>query len=238
MGTKVIFVRVGQEPKHTDFTVHENIIRLSSPFFDEVLSREWRGPQEWIVRLPDCNAHTFHIYNQWLYTDQLHIKPQVGHTLLNDGQWEWDNLVKGYLLGEYLQDIDFKDTLMDAMIDWGHYAAREYSNVPPRSAVEVYRYTQDSSPLRKIVLDITCYRLLNSFPILVSDFHSPQDFFTSVLDTIAERHRTCQAICPSFADKKYCLYHCHGDRVCYKDKDMLSQQEAGNDMLNSVRETP
>ena len=27
------------------------------------------------------------------------------------------NLIKGYLLGDYLQDVEYKDTLMDALIE-------------------------------------------------------------------------------------------------------------------------
>ena len=228
MGTKVIAVRVGAEPKHTDFSVHENLIRLSSPFFEAALSRDWKESQEKIVKLPGCNAHAFRIYVQWLYTGQLHTKLQFNHTSPNDGQWEWANLVKAYLLGDYLQDIDFKDTIMDAMIDWANEATRECSDAPPHSSVEVYQHTRDGSPLRKVTLDFTTWRLTNNFPVSMNEYQFPSDFLTAVVTSLTERIRTGKVVRPNFMDKKYCYYHCHGDRACYKDKDKSTRQEVRN----------
>ncbi|KAH4300166.1 hypothetical protein HBH64_098990 [Parastagonospora nodorum] len=235
MGTKIIAVRVGAEPKHTDFSVHESLIRLSSPFFEAALSREWKESQERIVKLPEGNAHAFRIYVHWLYTSQLCSKLQFNHVSLNDGQWEWANLVKGYLLGDYLQDIDFKDSVMDAMIDWGNEAARECSDAPPHSSIEVYQQTGKTSPLRRIVLDFTTWRIINNFPVSMNDYQFPSDFLTAVVTCLTERIRSGKVVRPGFVDKKYCHYHCHGDRTCYKDKDKASLQEACNEVLDPLR---
>jgi hypothetical protein len=105
MGTKVIVVRVGTEPKHNDFSVHENLIRLSSPFFEAVLSREWEESKERVVKLPGCNPHAFCVYIHWLYIGQLHSKFQLNVISNLDGQWEWVNHVKASLLSNYLQNI-------------------------------------------------------------------------------------------------------------------------------------
>jgi hypothetical protein len=228
MGTKVIAVRVGPEPKHTDFSVHENLIRLSSAFFEATLGRDWKESQERIVKLPDCNAHAFCVYLQWLYTVQLDTKFQFNQGSLSDGQWEWANLVKAYLLGHYLQDVDFKDTSMDAMVDWANEATRECSYAPPHSSVEVFQATRAGSPLRWVILDFTTWRLTNISPVSLSDYQFPSDFLTSVITTLTERIRTAKVVRPTFVDKRYCHYHCHGDRTCYKDKDKSSPQEVSS----------
>ncbi|KAH7092169.1 hypothetical protein FB567DRAFT_625224 [Paraphoma chrysanthemicola] len=193
MGTKVIAVRIGPEPKHTDFSVHENLIRLSSPCFEAALGRDWKESQERIVKLPDCNAHA--------------------------------NLVKAYLLGDYLQDIDFKDAIMDAMIDWANEATRECSNTPAHSSVEIFQHTKSTSPLRWIALDFTTWRLTNNFPMSMTDYQFPSDFLAIVVTTPTQRIRTNKIVRPPFLDKRFCHYHCHGDRTCYKDKDKSMREE-------------
>ncbi|KAF2028831.1 hypothetical protein EK21DRAFT_113524 [Setomelanomma holmii] len=235
MGTKVIAVRVGPEPKHTDFSVHENLIRLSSPFFEAALGRDWKEAKERIGKLPDCNAHAFRVYTHWIYTGQLNTKLQFDQSSPTDGQWEWANLVKAYLLGDYLQDIDFKDTVMDAMIDWADYATRECGNASPHSSVEVYQHTRIGSPLRWILLDSTTWRLTNNFAVSMSDFQFPSEFLAFIVTALTDRIRTGKTVRPSFLDKRYCHYHCHRDRTCYQDKDKSSHKKVGVDVLEPVR---
>ncbi|KAH7068220.1 hypothetical protein BKA63DRAFT_581619 [Paraphoma chrysanthemicola] len=225
MGTKVIAVRVGPEPKHTDFSVHDNLLRLFSPFFEAALGRDWKESQERIVKLPNCNVHAFRVYFQWLYTAQLHTKFQFNQTSPSDGQWEWGNLVKAYLLGDYLQDIDFKDSLIDTMIDWANEATRECSNAPAHSSVEIFQHTKSTSPPRWISLDFTTWRLTNSFPVSMTEYQFLSDFLVTVVTTLTETIRTNKIVRPPFLDKRLCHYHCHGDRTCYKDKDKSTREE-------------
>jgi hypothetical protein len=230
MGTKVIDICVGAEPKQVDFSVHENLIRSSSRFFDAALNHDWKETQERIIRLPDCNVHAFRIYVQWLYTNQLFTKLQFNQTSAKDGQREWANLVKAYLLGDYLQDIKFKDTIMDAMVDWGHEADRECINAPPHSSVEIYQQTSNTSPLRKLVVDFTTWSIMDSSHVSMSDFQFPSDFLAAVVTNLAERFRTGNDVTSDFVGKKYCQYHCHGERACYREKDRYT--------LPEVRKTP
>jgi hypothetical protein len=225
MGTTVIDICVGAKPKQVDFCVHENLIRLSSRFFDAALIHDWKESQERIVRLPDCNVRAFRIYVQWLYTSQLHTKTHFSHASATEDQWEWANLVKAYLLGDYLQDIDFKDTIMDAMIEWGHEADRKCINAPPHSSVEIYQQTSNTSPLRKFVVDFTTRSLIDSFHVSMSDFQFPSDFLAAVVTNLAERIRPGNDVTSDFVGKKYCQYHCHGERSCYREKDKSSLPE-------------
>jgi hypothetical protein len=155
----------------------------------------------------------------------LHSKFQLNVTSNFDGQWEWANLVKAYLLGDYLQDIDFKDTVMDAMVDWAIEATRECSDAPPYSSVEVYQHTKDNSPLRKIILDFTYWRLVTNFLMSMENFQYPSDFLTVVVSSLVERIHTVKIVGPNYVSKGYCQYHWHGDRTCYKDEDKSSKQE-------------
>jgi hypothetical protein len=59
----------------------------------------------------------------------------------------------------------------------------------------------------------------------MNDYQFPSDFLTAVVTCLNERIRSGKVVRPGFVDKKYCHYHCHGDRTCYKDKDKASLQE-------------
>jgi len=111
MGTKVIAVRVGEEPNHTDFTVHEKLICESSEFFKATLGRDWRESKERLVKLPSFEAKEFQIYVQWLYTGRLHVSaPGSGSTKSSADK---SNITNGYTLGDFLQDTDYRDTLLE-----------------------------------------------------------------------------------------------------------------------------
>jgi hypothetical protein len=116
MGTKVLAVRVGPEGQHTDFTVHEQLICASSEFFKAAMGREWRESEERLVRLLSCQAKAFQIYVQWLYSGRLYASQCGGPELKIEA--EKCNFMQGYLLGDYLQDINYKDTLLDALREW------------------------------------------------------------------------------------------------------------------------
>lgn len=219
MGTKTIAVRVGAEPSNQDFTVHENLLIRSSPFFKAALGREFKEAKDRIVYLPESNAHAFRVYVQWLYTSQLHTKLIFDLPTNQDSQWEWAILVKARLLGDCIQDIDFQDTVIDAMAEWANEAPKTCNDVPAHSSVEVYGNTKDDSPLRRILVDFTAYRLISGTATALDKSHYPSDYLTSVVGVLTERIRSNRIATPPYVQNKGgCHYHSHGDKVCYKLK--------------------
>jgi hypothetical protein len=91
--------------------VYESFFRSSSGFFEAALSNDWTEAHDRIVELPECTLPNFQIYHQWLLSKRLHTRfgsqqqPEVARQL------EWNALIDAYLLGDYLQDINYKDTL-------------------------------------------------------------------------------------------------------------------------------
>jgi hypothetical protein len=97
-------------PSTVDFSVHEQLICTHSPFFANALNGSWAEADSRVVPLPDDAPPTFAVYRTWLYTGLLAC------TNGSDSD-EWELLACAYVLGEKLQDSDFKDTVIDAMVE-------------------------------------------------------------------------------------------------------------------------
>lgn len=213
MGTKVITVRVGVEPAHVDFTVHEDLVRKSSAFFEAALGREWLESKERMVRLPEYAAKDFMIYVQWLYSERLHMSPDGGAK----EPTESTNLMKGYLLGDYLQDTRYKDTLMDALIEWGWSATeKDYAAIVSNWAYAVLSKTPKDCPLRKFLVDLTVWHTTSAFWVSSHQGFS-NEFVAMVSVGFSTRCNDAYRVSPLRTGAHgYCSYHCHGDKQCYK----------------------
>jgi len=64
-----------------------------------------------------------------------------------------------------------------------------------------------------------------AFPVSMDNFQFPSDFLTVVVSSLTDGIRTGKNVSPNNILKKYCQYHCHGDRTCYKDKDESTKHE-------------
>ncbi|CAO2651947.1 Nn.00g002300.m01.CDS01 [Neocucurbitaria sp. VM-36] len=211
MGTKVIAVRVGVEPNQTDFTVHEALIRKSSPFFQACLSRPWRMPQERVVRLLRCRPAAFTIYVQWLYTNRLHAFPVNP----SGADAESTNLVYGCDLGYYLQDGNYQDTIIDAMILWKKKVeTADRSKFISSWAETIYKVTTTSSPFRKLLVDMIVWDTSHDWRVR-SMGALPYELIQDIVIGLSARCEGRPGASP-LEDEPSCSYHCHGKKPCYK----------------------
>lgn len=111
--SKTIICRVGNDPVQ-DFYVHETLFTASSEFARMALKKDWKEAEDGVVPLPEDDTHSFGLYQQWLYTGNIFINRRPEPV---QGQEHYDLLVKAYLLGEKLIDCNFKDTIIDCIID-------------------------------------------------------------------------------------------------------------------------
>lgn len=228
MGTAVISVRVGKEPSHQDFTVHESLIRKSSPFFEAALGRDWLESEQRILRLPDYTPKVFRLYTQWLYTGRLHtaVPIQGSGNKWNAKLAEYLNLMSGCLFGQYIHDVPYQDSLVDTIIEleeknplkkgylW-HMMVAKY----------IWEETCEASPLRKLLTDISVWNAdCASLDIFDSKYTEKieeisQRFMFEVLRGAMKRHESDNSLSPFQPGTSTCQYHSHGDNPCYKDKD-------------------
>jgi hypothetical protein len=178
-----------------------------------------------LVKLPESDAQAFRLYVQWLYTGRLHTRLSLARDeQFKDRRYELTNLIEGYLLGDYLQDNDYKDILVDAMVEW----ASEYSGVPHSAkpadfAARVYTSTDGSSPLRKLLADLTVWLPKQSDWKQIPEDQFPHGFLCDVIRVFSAKIQQSETApedkkAPFQRYRGTCHYHCHGKEACYKTK--------------------
>jgi hypothetical protein len=225
MGTKIITVRVGIEGKQQDFTVHETLVRQASPFFENALSHEWTESQSRIVNLPTMRAEDFHLYVQCIYTGRLYARPSDRKTPFEANHAEFKRLANAYVLGDYLQDTAFRDTIIDAILECA--VEGPLSIMYSGCASTLYLETQEGCPLRKLLIDITVWLQRKDVLEILEETGVPQpvDFLRGVIIGLHDRFQGANretdkndGIAHFNAIRGTCHYHCHGEEKCYKER--------------------
>lgn len=219
MGTKVETVRVGISPFHTDFTVHRNLLQRV-PYFQTALNGEPqpKGFEEYHT-VPAGKADAFTIYVHWLYTRRLHTRKKKQDFATNGHRLEWITLVDSYILGEHLADVEFRDRLMDVLLDWQKEASHADKVAVLCRVSDIYYACPKSSPLRELVSDIAAYSLDDSVIQEMAMKQYPYDFFADTLGKLAGRLQGMRMFKaetnPVDSARGTCRYHCHGKKPCH-----------------------
>jgi hypothetical protein len=219
-------VRVGLQPDHTDFTVHENLLSRT-PFFADAFNR--RNTFTAYIAIGGQKTSAFSVYMNWLYTGRLHIKPSKNRSVGSHSPHhsEWQNLTDCYLLGEYLGDVHFRDTVVDVMLEWFDVTPAKERRGILDTAAKIYRQVQTGDPLRRFVTDIAAYhfddKTIQEIVAKHSGMQLPALFVADILGKLSSRFQGTGASTfsnvpqpPVIAGRGTCNYHCHGDKECYK----------------------
>ncbi|GLI78894.1 hypothetical protein PoHVEF18_007216 [Penicillium ochrochloron] len=169
----LICVEVG--PDKEAFSVHERLIRNSSASFERALKDPREQSLVRTARLRKEEPEVFKAYIHWLYRDTIPIP----HHDADDFEFDYKNdhgnfpLVKAYVLGDRLLDINFQNAVINAI--WEQYRNKDFEAdfdrwiegnekekkcaCTPSSVSITYAYinTIESSPLRRLLVDILVY---------------------------------------------------------------------------------
>jgi hypothetical protein len=215
----LVLVRVGERSEHK---VDEKLLRTSSAFFKAALSHEWKESQTHTIELPTVEPENFQIYLDWLHTRRVHVSTSLDPSP-EERQQEMDKLVESYVLGDYVQDIDYKDTIMDTIMDWA-------MDLPPQPAwldmrpwlIQVWEsYPRLQKLLGLIAFGCESLESLKSGRYLNSAMPEVRQFLKNreqkeLLDDGNKKYgvRCFEKTCM----EDPCLFHSHGDSDCYKKK--------------------
>lgn len=204
----VLFFLVGNESPQK-FTIHESVIKPRSEFVRLALRGEWKEANDRVITLPDDEPDVFSIYQEWLYSGLIHTRGSE-KGLENDPEHEL--LVKAFVLGEKIIDPEFKDCVLDAIIE----KLREDKCINLYLTKLVFDNTPSASPLRRLWMDTYYY------------FGTPQWIDSNVLgNTVSSEfliefsHYQMQkrtSLDPRAKDAMFrtCAYHGHGLRPCWR----------------------
>lgn len=210
---------MGTEQDRQNFTVHENLLRRSSDFFGAALKEVWLEARERLICLPTERPAPFHIYVQWLYSACLFSKHTLSSTTssCDAHRQEWETLVWCYQLASYIQDVSFKDTIMDAMMQWAVDVPQKTRDTVIKSAAEIYDNTEEGSPLRRFLIDLSVWKVSTGAWTTEDASKVPHDFLLAVTAGLSRRFESGGTLRDMIDDNiGTCHYHAHGNKPCYK----------------------
>ena len=209
--------------------VHENLICSQSPFFRDAINGPWRESETRIVTLPTHEPDTFRLYTTWLYRCPLASHLKVDQNGIAPAE-EGDFFAKAYILGDYLQDIDFQDRVMDLMLQRAAPRFAHRYSWSPSFAGLIYENTPESSPARRFVADLYAWDARPGWIESHKDgANGGVDFLFDLSMALYMRTNYISRGNPLAHPK--CTYHKHvsADLPCYKRK---------SDILPNSSDTP
>ncbi|KAF2203229.1 hypothetical protein GQ43DRAFT_336485, partial [Delitschia confertaspora ATCC 74209] len=93
------------------------LILKSSNFFAIATNGRWKESEDSCVYLAESTPEIFNLYLNYLYTHILHLDLCVPSTSSNTTVVdECEALVKGFRLGDFVQDTSFTDMVTDSLL--------------------------------------------------------------------------------------------------------------------------
>jgi hypothetical protein len=210
------------------FQVYEDSFRAQSPFFEAALGRDFIEAHDRIVKLPEHTPAAFEIYLRWVYSRRIvipfkakKIEPEDDRdrkkmVRMNDTA-TFNLMCRAYILGDVLQDVDYKDALIDAII----HQMRTASYWPVREAKFVYGNTMKNSPLRRVLVAMTATELFGiSNDVVYGEKwrkYNTLDFLSDIMELLDRRLSPGSHEENSVKwDENTCRYHEHEEGRCYR----------------------
>lgn len=128
--------------------VHEGIICERSEFFRRAMNGNWVEASDRIVKLPEDCASIFEVYMNLIYTGVI--------PLPTGKDYGTNTLVRLYVLGEKLQDVSAKNSVITSIINVLKQQLLDLSlciTIAASSIQVIYAGTPEGSPLRRLAVD-------------------------------------------------------------------------------------
>ena len=174
------------------------------------MKRGWQKAKEREIHLPDDKATIFTIYHMWLYFGYIFTRSEdeEKNASSTSSTAEWGLLFDSYIFGKKIQDSNFKDALMDAIIN----KINTINEFPDR-VQQVYQNTPQNSPARRLLVEACLYYDSEAFTQMAAgNAEYLQDVALAFMNAKkTKRDFTCPA-------EESCEYHEHaeGEENCYK----------------------
>jgi hypothetical protein len=215
---------VGEEG--VEYKVHETLLSERSEFFASASKAEWKEGQEHRVPLPDDTPSIVDLYIQWTYSGKIlsrktPVEEEGADEQERKNESAFDLLIGGFVFGEKIQDGNFKDAVLDALV---HTVTTPNEKgvcwYPTKSWVDqAYVGTPEGSPIRRLLVDMYTYHGKADW----LDGQKNVDFLADLAGCLLTKRRNNQQQQqqqePSGPEVNGCKYHHHGEEGgCYSDK--------------------
>ncbi|KAK2598094.1 hypothetical protein QQS21_005805 [Conoideocrella luteorostrata] len=199
----------------TSFHVSEKLIRAASPFFDKAFGGEWDESKSRTIELREHDAEVFRTYLYWLHLHKLAVRnDEPGFA----GNEEYIHLAKAYVLGDFLSDFEFKDAVLDAILEKSNSEAHDGRKWNPVGPVirHIYDNTLDCSKARQLLVDLYT---LHGRGDWLRDWADPEDLPKEFLLDLAVALLDKRVRPKAATQLGPCHYHQHQPtQSCYRKK--------------------
>lgn len=208
--SSIVTIRVGNPT--TDFHIHEQLLCEHSIFFRNIMKRERRKAKERVIHLPDDKVKIFTIYHMWLYFGYIFTRSEDEgkNASSTSSTAEWGLLFDSYIFGKKIQDSNFKDALMDAIIN-----KMNTINEFPDRVQQVYQNTPQNSPARRLLVEAClCYDSEAFIQKAAGNAEYLQDVALAFMSAKKLKRDF------TYPAEESCEYHEHaeGEENCYKKR--------------------
>lgn len=142
-------MRVGDGGDVKEFKIDQVVACSNSNFFRAAMAHDFKEAETRVVTLSSEDPVIFKVWLNWILARTI-LCPMLPTDANDNDDLDFDHLVKAYALGEKLDDVGFKDAVIDAIAamssDNNEYPVCDTTGL-------VWRTTLPGSPLRRLVLD-------------------------------------------------------------------------------------
>lgn len=148
-----------------------------------MLANDWKEAHERRINLPEAQPEMLEIYLHWIYTGHLIVENTRKRTV----SWQ---LVKLYILGDYLNDAAFCESVINRIVD----RSQGSEGVDPNHVAITLAWdsTPTDSPLRLVIKELWLGRTIAS---AIKAFGSKQYTPDFVLDILARFLSNNEELC-------------------------------------------
>ncbi|KAH0528035.1 hypothetical protein TsFJ059_002947 [Trichoderma semiorbis] len=208
------------------YSVHEHLICRTSGYFKTAMKAHWETSTSGSIDLTEEDPEVFEIYLHWLYFGTLPVRNNSPGL---EGNNEYVQLAQAYVLGEFLQDVNFKDTVLDAILIKSRSTASDGQTwFPLGPAIRcIYEGTRASSAARRLLVDLYNHNGHGDWLKGWADKDDmPKQFLLDLaIAALTERSRPSESLAPV---EGTCRYHEHQPDVnsCYKNSSASNRGNA------------
>ncbi|KAI9724579.1 MAG: hypothetical protein M1828_003602 [Chrysothrix sp. TS-e1954] len=223
-----VVVGSGEGAHH--FSIHKLLLTTKSRYFHNALLGPFEEAKSDTVRLVDDNPSVFWVYYQWLYVRRI-LSPQVDSPDVHSAQNKL--LIAAYIFGDKIQDDDFCDTVIDALISLKTTPVCDQTYSMFCHSKFIYENLPEGSPLRRFATDKVLYQgNAGVVPTNVDDCNK-ESLHDLVLSWLRKKGTPLTSNNAPYYGTDPCFYHKHGkDRPCYREAE--NEQLIKNEPLQTT----
>jgi hypothetical protein len=145
LGDELVEVIVGGQS--TKYTLYKTLLCQRSSFFQAAIAGSWTEAARNSITLEEDDSEAFNIFVYWIYRDHLPFSSDTTMTIKTAVEFS-------VLADKLLLPTELKVQALDCI---KHICAQGEAELPAQVVAHVLKITALDCPLRRFMLDLTCY---------------------------------------------------------------------------------